>query len=217
MSQITKRDAANVSKRDKCLWINLASFVTRMRIDIMRLLGEKKNSQHLTYMHAYIYMYKQYCATLCARKKESFKSRIKSRILYARYEIWDAHTSVSSLAILSHKDRGKKKKKRILSHLMYTILCCKKAKAARSCYEAGETFLLRHWPPGRKRRRAEIKRRRARERVKAAESSGENETRRRKTKGGGWRGQREGGRELCLQYDRGLTRAKVARVTPSSY
>lgn len=31
------------------------------------------------------------------------------------------------------------------------------------------------------------------------------------------KGEEKGIGELCLQYDRGLTRAKVARVTPSSY
>lgn len=58
------------------------------------------------------------------------------------------------------------------------------------------------------RRERELKRRVERGERSARESEREGyETKR----------EEEGIGELCLQYDRGLTRAKVARVTPSSY
>lgn len=84
-------------------------------------------------------------------------------------------------------------------------------------------FPLRHWVE-RKRRRTEIKRREERKRergLKRRTERGERSARRSEREGNETKGEEEeeeeGIGELCLQYDRGLTRAKVARVTPSSY
>lgn len=125
-------------------------------------------------------------------------------------------------ALIGKKER--RKKILSISHLRArdaVDVTPRESKSFEALLRGGEKLFspLRHWVE-RKRRRTEIKRReegareREREGVKAESRARRAESER---EGDETKGAEEGIGELCLQYDRGLTRAKVARVTPSSY